>query len=228
GLPGRCRTTSRRSQAAVTACSIWQRAERFWIICLGGLVIALMRCGNGAGLGPQSNAACEESMFELNVAAAFSACRPTGGNEAGPRYRGRDETGEFVVDRFDGADCMFARISGPEVSVFLPGQYRIESVASGGWLLVPTEDAAALYWIPGMAIGRRLDENGHVTAEGIAALQGFNSDAAGLRIVVSHALGELDIVVWRLVAPTLVTELQTLTALERQALYQWGSHTTFE
>lgn len=167
-------------------------------------------------------------MFELNLPAAFSACLPTSGNEAGPRFRIRDETGEFVVDRLDGADCLFARIAGPNESVFLPGQYRIESVASGGWLLVPTEDAAALYWIPGMAIGRRLDENGHVTAEGIAAVQGFNSDAAGLRVELSHAFEELDVVVWRLVTPTLVTELQTLDAPERQAWYQWGSHTTFE
>lgn len=167
-------------------------------------------------------------MFELNLQAAFSACRPVSGNEAGRRLRRRDETGEFVVDRLDGADCMFARIAGPEVSVFLPGQYRIESVRSGGWLLVPMEAATDLYWIPGMAMGRRLDASGHVITEGIAAVNGFNSDAAGLRVELGHGFDDLDIVVWHLVAPTLVTELRTLNALERQVLYQWGSHTTFE
>ena len=66
------------------------------------------------------------------------------------------------------AACCFARfVSGAtrEITIVLPGAYRLTGCALGGWLVLPSADERDAYWLPRAPRLHRLDEYGHLVEE---------------------------------------------------------------
>jgi len=137
-----------------------------------------------------------------------------------------------VVDRFaGGAACGFLRWSGPTCAVISSaGEYRVTTAAGGGWLLLPARPEGATYWIPQPPRRRRVDAVGRILEETTADLTRITASTGAVGIEVAVAEGwSLDLVVWRLPVAGEVgpAELASLTPVERQPLFLWGSHTTY-
>ncbi len=177
---------------------------------------------------------------ELALAAVFARAHETGApcDLAGHdirRCRPEAANGlEVLVDVFAGAQasCAFLRVRSSQAaqgSIALAGPYRIEDTPAGGWLLLPAGEDAASYWVPLAPRARRLDADGHILEERVAALRGLDSSPTQLRAAFELSPSFcLDIVVWRFEpAAGLVGELQQLLTLETQPLFMWSSHTNY-
>jgi hypothetical protein len=163
----------------------------------------------------------------LDLDALFTACEHTQALH-GKRDHGHAGDAQTLLDRFEGANCLFLRTAG--VTRFrLVGDYRLLRSAAGGWLLQSREDAAPSYWLPVQAILRRLDGQGHVLEERDAELEHFDLDGSGMGGAFA-AIPEgwsLDAVIWRIDSPALINELEMLSPIETQGYFSWGSHTRY-
>jgi hypothetical protein len=147
---------------------------------------------------------------------------------------GRDE---FLLDEFPdmpGADSCFARLLPAEarnVRFVVHGSYGIDACPAGGWLLKPATDNAATYWIPRSPVLRKLDPQGHITAEQSVDLAAMAASPAELSVSLQvPADWHLDWVFWRF-TPTraaMAAELGHRVNLERQHFYLWGSKAKVE
>lgn len=127
--------------------------------------------------------------------------------------------------------CCFLRVlpgAKRTVHFSISGAYRLSVCASGGWLLKAVEPTSPSYWLPRPPMLRKLDSLGHVLAETAAPLSGLNLSSE--EMTIEWQLGDdqhLDWVVWQFPATdhSMIAALEHPLALERQALFLWGSKT---
>lgn len=142
---------------------------------------------------------------------------------------------DILVDRFSDAqvDCAFLRLrpsQARQASFWLAGAHRIEDAPAGGWLVLPAGEECDAYWIPSVPRARRLDNDGHILEERVAALSGLDASPDRLLATFEVPAGFcLDLVAWRFGAATaeLGSDLRQLSMLETQPLFMWSSHTRF-
>jgi hypothetical protein len=138
------------------------------------------------------------------------------------------------LDRFAGsaAVCAHLRLTGEEarrVSFTAPGAYRLKSCPSGGWLL-EGENHEESYWIPQPALLRRVSPSGHILSERAAPVTRLQVSAASSSLELeTEADLCLDTILWQIppAERTLAGELACLAPIETQAIFLWGSHTTY-
>lgn len=126
------------------------------------------------------------------------------------------------------ATCLFLRVpleAGAKIGIRVPGNYRLISSRSGGWVFRSNEGAS--YWIPCLPLVRRLGAQGHILSEAEATLDGFDLGVDGLVATFSGPDGVMDMACWQLRAPDLPDQLACLSALEPQHWFLWGSHTRY-
>lgn len=143
---------------------------------------------------------------------------------------------DAIVDIFGDTDaaCCFLRfepVAPGALELVITGSYSFNTLAAGGWSLLPTGGEQDVYWIPVPPTLRSLDAQGHILTHRIADTTGLNVSASSLGITLDVASGHvLDLVVWRFPAgeSDLLQSLQQLNALERQRYFLWSSHTAYE
>jgi hypothetical protein len=169
----------------------------------------------------------DSTKMQLNLARSFNEGASRLQLACGMRSVDQPSGLELLRDSFEGAECLFVRAGSTGVSVVLDGQYKVEVIPGGGWLVVPAMDSQPTYWLPRLPIRRNLDADGHILVEKPAAIEGIEAAPSMMALRIGAGEGVLDFVVWRLDDPLLVEELGTLTPLEQQAWYMWGSHTVY-
>ena len=168
-------------------------------------------------------------MTELDIDTFFEGGDPHLRLVHGRRDHAQSGGMERVRDVFEGAGCVFFRAEVvPSLRLF--GNYALQSCAAGGWLLHSRDSAVPSYWLAAPATLRRISAQGHILEERIAEWGDFDLDSSGVKIAFA-AISEgwtLDAVIWRLDAPALIDELQTLAPIENQGYFLLGSHTRYE
>ena len=167
-------------------------------------------------------------MTNLDLGAFFAEDAPRLSLVHGQRSDGIVGDLRRVRDTFEEADCVFLRTAA--ITRFrLDGDYRLKRSPAGGWLLHSRDLSAPSYWLPAPTTQRRTSAQGHILEERAAELDGFDLDSNGVTIDFS-AIPEgwtLDAVIWKLIDPALIDELQTLTPIETQGYFLLGSHTRY-
>ena len=142
--------------------------------------------------------------------------------------------GNVILDRFadiSDASCCFIRSEcapARSVRLVVRGNFRMQSCSAGGWLLKPTSEGDASYWIPQRPVLRAIDARRRILWEQQAAPRAFEASATGLCIEIGIPDDtHLDCVVWRFPAGScdLVAGLERPLVVEMQPVFMWGSHT---
>ncbi len=167
-------------------------------------------------------------MTEFNINTFFAEGDPH--LHLGHAQRGYSQSDgvQKVQDTFEGAGCIFLRV-GVAPTLRLHGNYELQRCAAGGWLLNCRDSVKPSYWLPTPATLRRLTAQGHILEERTAEWGDFDLGSSGVETSFA-AIAEgwtLDIVIWRLDAPALIDELQTLAPIETQGYFLLGSHTCY-
>lgn len=143
-------------------------------------------------------------------------------------------TAKLDVFSSSAAACCFVRFTAgraSEVSFGLSGSHRVTTCASGGWLLLPTQDDLDSYWLPQAPKLRRLDSLGHVLEERDVQFSGvtISTDELALQVNIPGDWA-IDWTIWRFprTARNVVGELRDLLPLETQGHFLWGSHTLYQ
>ena len=145
--------------------------------------------------------------------------QPATGSRSSSTVPGHDQ----LTDQFADARCLFLRFYS-DSSYSFPDVDSVSGLAAGGWLL---KGKAASYWLPCLPVARKLDPQGHILTEEGLPLSGLQMDCDGLTIKISVPTDQIvDCVLWEL-PPELVDELSSLTALETQPRFLWGSHSCY-
>lgn len=165
--------------------------------------------------------------MQLNLARFFNERISRRPSDHGIRSVDQLNELERLRDSFDGAECLFVRASATGAYVVLDGQYKVEATPVGGWLAVSDSKSQPTYWLPRLPFRRKLDADSHILLEESPSIEGIDADPSKLALRVGAGEGVLDIVAWRLDNPLLAEGRRTLTPLEQQAWYQWGSHTIY-
>jgi len=170
----------------------------------------------------------DRSMFQLNLAQAFTGQAPS--LQLGRGARSSDVSDELhrLHDAFDGADCLFLRARAAS-ALRLDGNFVLLRCPAGGWLLRNRDTAAASYWLPTPAMLRRVSTQRHILEEHAADWSGFGIDPAGVEVAFAASPDgwSLDAVVWKLDDATLINELIELAPVETQGYFLLGSHTRY-
>ncbi len=139
---------------------------------------------------------------------------------------------ELLRDSFPeipGAGCVFVRTGsgqGCEISFWVTGSHRMESCKTGGWLLLPTCETEASWWIPQPPVLRRSDHLGHILEERIARVIRLHASTEGTGIALEVPPGfSLDWTIWRFTGETshLATRLLEPLSIETWPIYLWGT-----
>ena len=177
------------------------------------------------------------ALQDIFSATANAAGRPvvSAARSARTRYA-IDDRGDAIFDEFadtSGARCCFLRSNrglARNLSLSLQGDWRVQSCASGGWLLQSRLSGEPSYWIPQGPVARTLDRHARILSEEPATFAGLEASANGLGIEIAIAGdGQLDCVVWRFPAGAtdLIAGLERPLTLELQPMFMLGSHTNF-
>lgn len=145
---------------------------------------------------------------------------------------GLRDFGELLFDRIGGATCCFMRLNclaSRQMILEVPGPYRIDSCPSGGWLLSTSEPEKPTYWFPLSPMLREVDSVGHIRVEVSVAIVSLQASPEGLSFGIQAdpaADAVIDCVVWEFTprSSTLAAQLESLTALETQPYFLWGTH----
>ena len=164
--------------------------------------------------------------FDLNIffSSDDSHLRQIHGQRGSTKFSGMQQ----VRDVFEDADCVFLRADAPH-RLRLNGHFALQKCIAGGWLLHSRDSAVPSYWLPAPATLRRASTQGHILEERTAEWGDFDLDSSGVAISFA-AIPEgwtLNAVIWRLNAPALIDELQTLVPIETQGYFLLGSHTSY-
>ena len=133
-----------------------------------------------------------------------------------------------IRDTFEGADCVFLRTA-TATRFRLDGEYRLQRCATGGWLLLSRDAAMPNFWLPTSSTLRRTSAQGHILEECTAELGEFDLNTRSV-VINFTAIPEgwtLDAVIWKLIDPALIDELQTPAPIETQGYFLLGSHTRY-
>lgn len=140
------------------------------------------------------------------------------------------EGNEAILDSFaDGScRCLFWRERDcDELDLYLPGDYRLTTIAAGGWLIRAQANSEPSYWIPRLPDYRRIDTFGRILEEQACQLRGVSASSDGLRVSIAGREDMvLDLLVWEIgpSASGLLAELDRVETGEQQPTFLWGSH----
>jgi hypothetical protein len=140
----------------------------------------------------------------------------------------------LVVDRFvdTASACCFARfMEGVSPHLSLEGTYRVETCRAGGWALFPMAGQEFAYWIPSAPKARKVDTFGRILDEIDCPIGSIEMRPNGLTVVLGPVPGYcIDCLAWRFPADdkNIRSTLLDLPAIETQAIFLWGSHTTYQ
>jgi len=141
-----------------------------------------------------------------------------------------------VLDEFTkfGVRCGFLRIPGDHkglIRLTIPGNHRISSCLSGGWLVKPESKNNSSYWFPQAPVPRLVTANGHIAKEIVGNARGFNFSvrSAGFEFEITPEY-VLDLVAWEIPPQEeeILAGLKRHTTLETQPIFLWGSHTVYQ
>lgn len=167
-------------------------------------------------------------MIELNLNQILSHQAPRLSLKHGQRSSTQSGSLQQTGDIFDGATCFFLRAD-EAIHLKLEGSFALQRCLSGGWMLKNRVSAESSYWIPTQAKMRRISSQGHILDEAAAEWVDFDLDSAGVTITYKAPQGwVVDAVVWKLDAPALIDELQSLALVETQGYFLLGSHTRYD
>jgi hypothetical protein len=177
------------------------------------------------------------SCIQFALEDLFSASGPSGviRTAAFERIAGTTPTGQsYILDSFGAArstSCCFLSVvseANPIVRFVIPGIYGLDSCASGGWFLRPTEGELPTYWIPQPPIVRNFDQLGRILSEAPSAITAFKPGMTESSIELGTRVdANLEVALWRFPAEAagLIRELEHPLVLERQPLFMLSSHT---
>jgi hypothetical protein len=140
----------------------------------------------------------------------------------------------LVLDRFAASEaaCGFLRLRSDQLSkarVRAEGAYCLQSSAAGGWFL-ESEGLDDCYWVPQLGMLRAVSLAGHILKEEICSPSRLQVDgnSSFLEFEIPSGLS-LDVIVWQIPSREkhLTAELSRLARIETQAIFLWGSHTTY-
>jgi len=146
-----------------------------------------------------------------------------------------DDGLRVLMDRITAdARCAFLRHSVPNdtsvVTMHVAGNYRLESCASGGWIIRALSPELAHYWIPCPPKLRTTDEHGRILSEEEVELQRVEFGDRKCAVSIRASLpGDLDIVIWRIPANAagLLSEITVPSTWETQGYFLYGSHSQY-
>jgi len=145
-----------------------------------------------------------------------------------------NKQGETLSDRFeDGSVCEFEQVPARGKDRFilrLGGSYHLTSTQGAGWLLRSRYSGKPHYWFPLQPMVRTYDKLGRIISEELLSVIEVsfakNDFYAIFRIPENNAF--IEWVVWILPSNSpLLEELDSLTLMERQCIFLWGSHRSY-
>ncbi|AFL75866.1 hypothetical protein [Thiocystis violascens] len=140
--------------------------------------------------------------------------------------------GEVVrdSDAAEALDILFLRVPlAPEQSIEFrfDGDYRVQALPAGGWLLHCESGSGSHYWIPVLPRAHTVDDQGHLLTENVSEILGLELTPERLQVQLrSLSGGLLDVVVVK-IAPAqagLLDELSRFNSLETQRYFLYASH----
>ena len=144
--------------------------------------------------------------------------------------------GDKAVDSFapSATRCGFLRLAlGQDrpVRLVLPANNRIKSCRAGGWVVLPRNKNDSCYWIPHAPVARIVTPDGHIAKEILNPVTAIDISAHWASLVIEAPQEYVvDVVLWQIPPQEreLVADLKTLTTLETQPIFLWGSHTRYQ
>lgn len=142
-----------------------------------------------------------------------------------------DHKAEILADDF-GNDtvCEFVRLHAGDEKLFqfiLPDEYDSFTNQETGWLFRSRYPDKPHYWLPVQPVLRNYDRSGRIVSEKVLPVNEANSPDNGTRAVFSipEERGFVEFVVWALPADSgHFEELYSLSSIERQKKFVWGSY----
>ena len=115
-------------------------------------------------------------LFPLSAARVVAA-------QGNSRQVGSIHCGQVVHDRSEDAECLFLRTRAgfAELELRLTGHHVVTACCAGGWLVMPLDETAPVYWVPTHPTSRKMDAQGHILDEALAEVIGIVVSAACCR-----------------------------------------------
>lgn len=129
------------------------------------------------------------------------------------------------------ADCAFINSKSQNkaltIQITLQGNYQLQSIAAGGWLLTTNDITQPNYWFPSLPHLIDFNSNKQILSERQASISNisFNDQRWEIEIDIP-ANTHLCLVCWQL-SSEICDELTDLLPIETVGYFLWGSHTRY-
>ena len=139
----------------------------------------------------------------------------------------KTEQVDFTLDQFEqSAQSLFVRLSSATTfNILCDEDYTFTQLKAGGYLGIPDDQTASVYWIPVQPMVRAINDDKSITQEKRAVISGLTLqyDHTSLQLLCP-ANSILDLTIWRFTATSFAQQLSALSAIDKQGTFLWGSH----
>lgn len=134
---------------------------------------------------------------------------------------------KLQVDKLDDIECAFIRLDLNTIAeLSCDSGYMFESVAAGGYLGKPLQPDQPYLWLPLLPVNRQVNSKNSILDEQTASLHTVCSgqdNGFSVQLEASEA-SVTDIVIIRFSATFPINQISTISTLEIQGYFLWGSH----
>jgi len=143
------------------------------------------------------------------------------------RFIYRSKQLSIIIDELNpSVRIAFLRLaSTPSIQLTCIGQYSFERLCAGGYLGRPSNPEHPFYWIATLPVARTINADSSITKEQQASLTRVSCTAKSCTIeLIPPKNTSLDIVFWEFLDSDLADQLTSLSTIENQGNFLWGSH----
>ncbi|MBV1928457.1 MAG: hypothetical protein KUG81_02985 [Gammaproteobacteria bacterium] len=134
---------------------------------------------------------------------------------------------DCTLDQFSqSAQSLFARLTkATTFNIRCDEAYTFTKLEASGYLGIPDDHTAPLYWIPVPPMVRAINDGKSITHEQTAVISSFTLqyDHSSLQLLCPDN-SILDLTIWKFTANSFAQQLSPLSAIEKQGTFLWGSH----
>ena len=135
--------------------------------------------------------------------------------------------GQLLIDNFDNSHCAFIRLKpNRTIELLIDNLYQFKRINSGGYLAIPLISGQLYLWLPDLPKKRQINTDNSVLTEQLVTIHSLTSHNSGyISLKINNLENSVtDIVIWQFNSALISDEIISLSPVESQGYFLWGSH----